>query len=221
MVLAFLAWVLGWEHSTHPVQVKGWSSGAGSPWPLVTTGWCWKQSSRWRISIYHYLCSRLSMFSQNTKVQKNKDSKLTMDVSLTSSISVIFFPYEVIICLQMTTACLFPLRDYNLRETKKGSLSAFMTNGDCSSTVLCFSLNRSHAFFPLCSSWSFDIWMCLSLKKPPPEILKNSFSPGSSDIIYILLTDAINKAYSQLQSLKIAELLIRLLAQFAIWSFSW
>lgn len=96
------------------------------------------------------------MFSQNTKVQKNKDSKLTMDVSLTSSISVIFFPYEVIICLQMTTAFLFPLRDYNLRETKKGSLSAFMTNGDCSSTVLCFS-HRSHAFFPLCSSWSFDI----------------------------------------------------------------
>lgn len=158
-----------------------------------------------RDSIYHYLCSRLSMFSQRTKVQKNKDSKLTVDVSLTSSISVIFSPYEGIICLQVTTAFLFPLWDYHLRETKKGPLSAFMTNGDYRSTVLWFSLNRFHAFFMLCSSWSFDIWMCLSLKEPHPEMLKNSFPLDASDTVYILLTDAINKASSQLQSLKIAE----------------
>lgn len=130
---------------------QGWASGAGSPWPLVTNDWCWKQSSRWGISIYHYLCSRLSVFSRSTKVQKSKDSKLTVDVSLTSSISVIFSPYEDIICLQVTTAFLFPLWDYHLRGTKKVSLSAFMTNGDYRSTVLCFSLNRFfNAFFMLC-----------------------------------------------------------------------
>lgn len=78
-----------------------------------------------------------------------------------------------------------------------------MTNGGYRSTVLCFSLNRFHAFLMLCSSWSFDI--CLSLKEAHPEILKNSFSLEASDIVYILLTDAINKAFSQLQSLKVAE----------------
>lgn len=48
------------------------------------------------------------MFSQNTKAQKNKDSKMAVDVSLTS-ISVIFSHCEDIICLQVTTAFLFPL----------------------------------------------------------------------------------------------------------------
>lgn len=146
------------------------------------------------------------MFSQNTKVQKNKDSQLAMDVSLSSSISVILSSYEDIICLQVFLLLFFFLCEIFILERQKRDPCQLLWQMVVTGALYYVSpWTDFMLFLMLCSSWSFDIWMCLSLKEPHPEILKNSFSLEASDIVYILLTDAINKAFSQLQSLKVAE----------------
>lgn len=156
-----------WAETIQLVPYRPWGAfRASCHWSPPSSGCCWNQKgSRWRISTGCCLCSWLPTFCQNTTVQKNRDPKLTRDISLVS-VDAIFFPKEVIICLQESSSFFFLSPwGYNPTETTKDSCHLLWQNVITGVPYSVFLLEQILYVFKLCSCWCHLILECIYLWK--------------------------------------------------------